>query len=83
MFDSGLVHIFVAGYIVEHYCVMFDRGAVHIPVAGHITNHCCFMLDRGVVHIVVAVILFPITISGLTEKWSILLRLVILLTITV
>jgi hypothetical protein len=27
MFDSGVVHIFVAGYIVEHYCVMYDRGA--------------------------------------------------------
>ena len=62
---------------------MFDRGAVHIAVAGYIANHCCFILDRGVVHIVVAVILFPITILGLTEEWSILLRLVILLTITV
>ena len=83
MFDSGVVHIFVAGYIVEHYCVMFDRGAVHIAVVGYIANHCCFKLDRGVVHIVVAVILFPITISGLTEEWSILFRLLILLTITV
>jgi hypothetical protein len=61
----------------------FDRGAVHIAVAGYIVDHCCYMLDRGVVHIVLAVILFPITISGLTEEWSILLRLVILLTITV
>ena len=61
----------------------FDIGAVHIAVAGYIVDHCCFMFDRGVVHIVVAAILFPITISGLTEEWSILLRLVILLTITV
>ena len=75
MFDSGVVHIFVAGYIVEHYCVMFDRGAVHIAVAGYIANHCCFILDRGVIHIVVADILFPITILGLTEEWSILLWL--------
>jgi hypothetical protein len=41
------------------------------------------MFDRGVVPIVVAVILFPITISGLTEEGFILLWLVILLTITV
>ena len=78
-----MVHIVVAGYIVDHYCFMFDRGAVHIAVAGYIVDHCGFMFDRGVVHIVVAVILVPITISGLTEEWSISLRLVILLTITV
>jgi hypothetical protein len=59
----------------------FDRGAVHIAVAGYIVDHYCFMFDKGVVHIVVAVTLFPITISGLTEEWSILLWLVILLTI--
>jgi hypothetical protein len=52
-------------------------------VAGYIANHCCFIPDRGIVHIVVAVILFPITILGLTEEWSILFRLVMLLTITV
>ena len=40
------------------------------------------MFDRGVVN-VVAVILLPITISGLTEEWFILLWLVMLLTITV
>jgi hypothetical protein len=39
---------------------------VNIAVAGYIVDHCCSMLDRGVVHIVVAVILFPITNSGLT-----------------
>jgi hypothetical protein len=70
-------------YIVLNYCLRFDRGAVHIAVAGYIVDHCCFMFDRGVVHIVKPVILFPITISGLTEERSILLRLVILLTNTV
>jgi hypothetical protein len=29
MFDSGVVHIVVPGYIVAHYCLMFDRGVVH------------------------------------------------------
>ena len=52
-------------------------------MAGYSVDHYYYMLDIGVVHIVVAVILFPITISGLTEEWSILLRLVIVLTITV
>jgi hypothetical protein len=33
IFDSGVVHIVVAGYIVEHYCVMFNRGVVHIVAA--------------------------------------------------
>jgi hypothetical protein len=33
MFDSEVVHIVVAGYIVEHYCAMFNRGVVHIVVA--------------------------------------------------
>ena len=56
---------------------------VHIVVAGDIVDHCCFMFDRGIVHIVVAVILFPVIVLGLTEAWSILLWLVILLTITV
>jgi hypothetical protein len=28
-----VVHIIVAGYIVDHYCFMFDRGVVHIVVA--------------------------------------------------
>ena len=55
----------------------------HIVAAGDIVDHYCFMFNRGVVHIVVAVILFPITISGLTEEWYILLMLVLLLTITV
>ena len=71
MFDRGVVHIVVVGYIVDHYCFTFDRGAVHIAVAGDIVDHRCFIFDRGVIHIVVAVILVPTTISGLTEEWSI------------
>jgi hypothetical protein len=30
MFDRGVVHIVLAGYIVHHYCLMFDRRVVHI-----------------------------------------------------
>jgi hypothetical protein len=82
MFHRGVVHIVVADYIVDCYCSMGVIAVFHIAVAGYIVHHCCFMFDRGEVHIVVAVILFPITISGLTEEWSILLWLVILLTIT-
>jgi hypothetical protein len=33
MFDREVVHIVVAGYIVDHYCLRFDRGVVHIVVA--------------------------------------------------
>jgi hypothetical protein len=33
MFDRGVVHIVVAGYIVDHYCLRFDREVVHIVVA--------------------------------------------------
>jgi hypothetical protein len=54
MFDTGVVHIIVAGYVVDHYCFMFDRGVVHIIVAGYIVDHYCLMFDRGVVHIIVA-----------------------------
>jgi hypothetical protein len=34
----------VAGYIVDHYCLMFDRGVVHIVVAAYIVDHyfSCF-----------------------------------------
>ena len=80
--EGGVVHIVVAMYIVYHYCLMFDRGVVFIVVAGDIVSNYCLMFDRGVVN-VVAVILLPITISGLTEEWFILLWLVMLLTITV
>ena len=33
MFNRGVVHIVVAGHIVDHYCLMFNRGVVHIVVA--------------------------------------------------
>ena len=68
-----MVHIVVAGNIVDHCCLMFDRGVVHIDVAGYIVDHYCFMFDRRVVNIVVAVILLSMTVCGLTEKWCILL----------
>ena len=73
----------MGGYIVDHYCFMFDRGVLHIVVVGYIVDHYCLRFDRGVGHIVVAVILLTITVSCLTEKWFVLLWLVILLTITV
>jgi hypothetical protein len=41
MFDRGVVHIVVASYIVDHYCLRFDRGVVHIVVAGYIVDHYC------------------------------------------
>ena len=51
MFDRGVIHIVVAGYIVDHYCLRFDREVVHIVVAGYIvaiTVSCltedCFIL---------------------------------------
>jgi hypothetical protein len=50
----GVVHIVVAGYNVDHYCLRFERGVVHIVVAGYVVDHYCLMFDRGVVHIVVA-----------------------------
>ena len=76
-----MVHIVVAGYVVDHYFLRFDREVVHIVVAGYIVDHYCLMFERGVVHIVVAVILLTISVSCLTEEWFILLS-VILLTIT-
>ena len=33
MFDREVIHIVVAGYIVDQYCLRFDRGVVHIVVA--------------------------------------------------
>jgi hypothetical protein len=70
-----VVHIVVAGYIVDHYCFMFDRGLLHIFVVGYIVDYYCLRLERGVVHIVVAVIVLTITVSCLTEEWFILLWL--------
>jgi hypothetical protein len=49
-----VVHIVVAGYNVDHYCLGFDRGVVHIVVVGYIVVHYCLRSDRGVVHIIVA-----------------------------
>jgi hypothetical protein len=62
MFDRGVVHIVVAGYIVDHCCLRLDRGVVLIVVAGHIIAHYCLRFDRGVVHFIVLVILFTITV---------------------
>jgi hypothetical protein len=39
MFDRGVVHVVVVGYIVDHYCFMFDRGVVHVAVASYIVDH--------------------------------------------
>ena len=63
----------MAGYIVDRYCFWGVIAVFHIAVVGYIVDHYCLRFDRGVVHIVMAVILFPITISGLTEEWFILL----------
>jgi hypothetical protein len=42
-----VVHIIVAGDVVDHYCFMFVTEVVHI------VEHYCFRFDTGVVHIVV------------------------------
>ena len=55
-------YIVVAGYIVDHFCLMFSRGVVHIVVAGYIVDHYSLRFDRGVVDIVVAIILLTITV---------------------
>ena len=52
----------MAGYIVDHYCLMLDRGVVNTVLVGYIVDHCCFIFDRSVVHVVVAVILLSITV---------------------
>ena len=39
MFDRGVVHIVVAGYVVDHNSLRFDREVVHIVVAGYILDH--------------------------------------------
>ena len=57
-----MVHIVVAGYIVDHYCLRFDRGVIHIVVTSYIVDHYYIRFDRGVVHIVAAVLLFSITV---------------------
>jgi hypothetical protein len=57
-----VVHIVVAGDIVDHCCLMFSREVVCIVVTGYIVDHYCLMFNTGVVHIVVAVLLFSITV---------------------
>jgi len=39
----------------------------------YIVYHYCLRFDRGEVHVVVVVILYTITIEGLTERWFIFL----------
>jgi hypothetical protein len=46
-FDRGVVHIVVAGYIVDHYCLRFDIEVVHIVVAGYVVDYYCLMFDRS------------------------------------
>ena len=41
-FDREVVHIVVAGYIIDHYCFMFDKGVVHIVVAGYVVDRLLF-----------------------------------------
>ena len=43
---------------------------VHVLV-GNIVYHLCLMFDRGVVQVVV-IMLFSITVKGLTEEWFML-----------
>jgi len=37
-FGGGVVHVVVASYIVDHYCLRFDRGVVHVVVVGYIVS---------------------------------------------
>ena len=56
-FDRGVVHIVVAGYIVDHYCLMFDildQRSGSYCCGCYIVDHYCLRFDREVVHIVVA-----------------------------
>ena len=45
-FDRGMIHIVVAGYIVDHYCLMLNRGVIHIVVAGYIVDNYYFRFHR-------------------------------------
>jgi hypothetical protein len=38
MFDRGVVHVVVDGYIVDHYCFLLDRRVVHVVVVGYRTT---------------------------------------------
>ena len=61
-FDREVVHIAVAGYIVDRYCLRGMTSVSHVAVVGYIVDHYCLRFDRGVVHIVMAVILLSITV---------------------
>ena len=82
MFDRGVVHIVVAGYIVDHYCLRFGREVVCSVVAAYIDYHCF----RGVIavfHIAVVGYIVDHYYLRFDSEWFILLWLVILSTITV
>ena len=78
-----MVHIVVAGYIVDHYCFRFDRGVVHISVAVILLSMTVCSLTEKWFILLWLVILLTITVSCLTEERFILLWLVILLTTNV
>ena len=42
MFDRGVVHIVVAGYIVDRYCFRGAIAVFHIAVVGYIVDHYYF-----------------------------------------
>ena len=56
-----MVHIVVAGYIDDHYCLRGVIAVFHIVVAGYVVAHYCLRFDR-VVHIVVAGYMLTITV---------------------
>ena len=56
-----MVHIVVAGDIVNQYCVRFDRGVVHIVVAAYIVNHYYVSLTEEWFILLWLVILLTIT----------------------
>jgi hypothetical protein len=45
MFDGGVIHIVVAGYIVDRYCFMVVIAVFHIAVVGYIIDHYRLMFD--------------------------------------
>ena len=57
-----MVHIVVAGDIVDHYCFIFDTGVVHIVVAAYNVDHYCFILTEEWFILLWVVILLPITV---------------------
>ena len=57
-----MVHIVVAGYIVDHYCLRFDRGVVHIVVAAYIVDNYFLCLTEEWFILLWLVILLTITV---------------------